>query len=105
MRAGGARKILEAEEIADKADEVIETEETFVELNVEAILEAAERVEIVRDIAAEGVEAVLKAAERVKEFIVEPFVEAIRDKAAEESRLYVRPLKEVEGPGIESRPH
>ena len=30
----------------------------------EAILEAAERVEIVRDIAAEGVEAVREAAER-----------------------------------------
>ena len=45
--------------------------------------------------------------------VVEPFVEtleaekadeAIRDKAAEESRLYVRPLKEVEGPVVESRP-
>ena len=76
--------ILEAIEKADEADEVIETEETFVELIGEAILEAAERVE---------------------EFIVEPSVEAIRDKAAEESGLYLRPLKEVEGPGIESKPH
>ena len=76
---------LSGSNLTNVADEVIETEETFVELNVEAILEAAERVEIVRDIAAGGVEAILEAAE--------------------ESRLYGRPLKKVEGPGIKSRPH
>ena len=40
-RAGGARKILEAEEIAEKADEVIEFEETVVE-NA-AVLERLEK--------------------------------------------------------------
>ena len=65
--------ILEAAE--EEADEAVEIEETFVESTIEAILEAAERVEIVCDIAAEG-------------------VEAVHDIAAEESRLYLRPLKE-----------
>ena len=41
VRAGGARKILEAEEIAEKADEVIEFEETVVE-NA-AVLERLEK--------------------------------------------------------------
>ena len=59
---------------AEKADEVV-IEETVVEAFVEAILEAAEGVETVRDIAAEG-------------------VMAVHDIAAEESRLYLRPLKE-----------
>ena len=61
-------------EAAEKADEAV-FEKSVVESTIEAILEAAERVEIVRDIAAEG-------------------VEAVHDIAAEESRLYLRPLKE-----------
>ena len=47
--------------------------------------------EAVRDKTAGEIEAILEAAERIDEFIVEPSVEAV-----------LRPLKEVEGPGIES---
>ena len=51
----------------------------------------AGRGEAVRDKTAGEIEAILEAAERIDEFIVKPSVEAV-----------LRPLKEVEGPGIES---
>ena len=72
-------KTLEAEKI----------EEPDIQLFVEAILEAAEEeadeAVIEETVVESTIEAILEAAERV---------EIVRDIAAEESRLYLRPLKE-----------
>ena len=58
-----------------------------------AVMEYLTAGEIVaiRDKTAGEIKAILEAAKRIDEFIVEPSVEAV-----------LRPLKEVEGPGIES---
>ena len=83
--------ILEAIEKADEADEVIETEETFVELIGEAILEAAERVE--EFVVEPSVEAVREAAERSRR-TRDRIQAALRHSIVYRPRLYWRPPKE-----------
>ena len=88
-RAGGARKILEAEEIADKI---------------------AGGGEAVRDKTAEEVEAVRKAAGRVEEPGVESPVEAVHDKTAggveaiiDKAGEAVEVVDKVEEPGVDAK--